>query len=538
MKITMEDNPITHKVWSEWIEKDQELTELTKKDRLDYCSKYQWIYPKQTKRQVDLEALYSSVHRRRNREEFHKWFYVVCGYIFSRVHLGDCSYYKFKKQYQKLFRKDKCTSDEFPQKVLLVLAMLGYITDFGSWYIYNAGSDRNRGYHYIIDKDKLLHWDLSYKNEFGTASTITGSKMPEWVMSHTQVISFEEDGEDSDRLFWLQHPDWLAERQYASISSVEIVEEGILKSSKWLFNFEEYQSYYHLFQEEQENLMDDWISYQKLRNLSCGILGGCKDDSEKPDGKGYAGRFHTIMTNMRSEHRHKYLRLDGELITEVDVSSAQPSFLGIIMYKETRAMSEWLKQALNGTFYEWIKENTGSTDDRATIKKWMMQYMYSCYQPEKGRDYDKPHHPTYENRKTTEPYLCFQQRLNKFLKENEPAIYYKIDHYKRHPEFREDKTIYKVYKDDTGEKKKRKTGEGKWCSRLSYDLVRMEVEYIKNCIYALPEDEKFWTIHDCICVKESRSQEVKSIMEKVSRQMYGDDIVLRLKRENTSKECS
>lgn len=110
----MEDNPITHKVWSEWIKKDQELRKLTKKDRLDYCSKYQWIYPKQTKRQVTLEALYSSVHHRRNKEEFYKWFYVVCNHIFSRVHLGDCSYYKFKKDYQKQFKREKCTSDEFP----------------------------------------------------------------------------------------------------------------------------------------------------------------------------------------------------------------------------------------------------------------------------------------------------------------------------------------------------------------------------------------------------------------------------------------
>lgn len=533
----MEDNPITHKVWREWIKKDQELSKLTKKDRLDYCSKYQWIYPKQTKRQVTLEALYSSVHHSRNRKEFERWFYVVCNYIFSRVHLGDCSYYKFKKDYQKQFKREKCTSDEFPQKVLLVLAMLSYITDFGSWYVYNAGSDKNRGYHYIIDKDKLLHWDLPYENENGTASTMTDSKMPEWVMSHTQAISFKEEGEDPDRLSWTLHPDWLAERQYDSISSVEVIEEGILKSSKWLFNFEEYQSYYNLSVTEQENIMKDWISYQKLRNLSCGILGSCKDDSEKPDGKGYAGRFHTIMTNMRSEHRHKYLRLDGELITEVDVSSAQPSFLGIMMYKETGVMSEWLRQALNGTFYEWIKENTGSTEDRATIKKWMMQYMYSCYQAKKGKDYDKPHHPTYENKQTKDPYLCFQQRLNKFLKENEPAIYYKIDYYKRYPEYREDKTIYTVYKDETG-KKKKKAKDGKWCSKLSYDLVRMEVEYIKNCICALPEDEKFWTIHDCICVREGRSQEVKSIMENVSRQMYGDNIVLRLKRENTSKDYS
>ena len=43
---------------------------------------------------------------------------------------------------------------------------------------------------------------------------------------------------------------------------------------------------------EQEDLKDEWNSFQKLRDLSCGIVGGCKDDSKRDDGKkGYAGRF-------------------------------------------------------------------------------------------------------------------------------------------------------------------------------------------------------------------------------------------------------
>ena len=73
---------------------------------------------------------------------------------------------------------------------------------------------------------------------------------------------------------------------------------------------------------------------------------------------------------------------------------------------------------------------------------------------------------------------------------------------------------------------------------LSYDLVKMEVEYIQRCIHSLSEDMKFWTIHDCICVKESDSMEVKSIMERVSREMYGEDITIRLKRENINEDNS
>ena len=79
---------------------------------------------------------------------------------------------------------------------------------------------------------------------------------------------------------------------------------------------------------------------------------------------------------------------------------------------------------------------------------------------------------------------------------------------------------------------------GKWCSMLSYDLVKMEVMYMKACIKELPEDIPFFTIHDCLAVKESDSLKVKEIMERVSREMFGEDITLRLKRENTSEDNS
>ena len=88
--------------------------------------------------------------------------------------------------------------------------------------------------------------------------------------------------------------------------------------------------------------------------------------------------------------------------------------------------------------------------------------------------------------------------------------------------------------DENGRLHQHKTGQGKWTSMLSYHLCKLEVEYIKACIKALPEDIKFWTIYDCICVPESRSKEVQSIMEEVSRKLYGEDIQLSLKRENTT----
>ena len=530
MEVLIDDNPVIRKVWNEWIEKDSELSGMTREERLDYCKDYQWVYPKETKRMVDLEALYSSVHQRRNREEFHRWFYIVCGYILSRVHLGDNSYYWYRKRYMKEFKREKCTSVDFPKQVLLVLAMLGYITELGGWYIFNQGSDKNRGYHFIIDKEKLMTWDTLDK---------------EWVMSHTEGITFNEEGYDPDRTSWTLHPDWLAERQYQSICSATVIEEGIRVSSEWLSNYNDYRYYYSLTQKEQDDLMKNWMTYQRLRDLSLHKIGGCLDDSVRDDGRmPYAGRFYSPMTNIRKEDRHRYIRLEGERVTEVDVANAQPTFLGILMHQMTGVKSEWLKEALDGHFYEWIAEKTSTykapltEEERNTIKKWMMQFLYSCYQPGKGKDYQGEHKPTYEFRKTDDPYLCFQQRLCRFLKKNEPVIYKMIDWFKRHPEYRKDKPLYQTYLDDKGKERKRKVDEGRWCSNLSYYLVKMEVDYIQRCIHTLPEDMKFWTIHDCICVPESRSLEVQAIMEQVSREMYGEDITLRLKRENTSEDYS
>lgn len=541
MEVLMEANPVTKKIWKEWCEEDKKLSLLTEEERMNLVSQYQWLFPKEENDFVDLECLYTRKHIKSSREKFHRFFFVVCNRMFSRPFFGYGGYYHFMKSYQKEF-KEKCTSELFSKRVLLALAILGYIKEMDMWYSYNLGSDRNRPNHYLIDREKLMTWEVPVTDEDGNTSTRTVSAMPEWEKTHTEAVTFQtKEDYDPERTSWTLHPDWLSKRQFESICSVTVEKDGIRDSSDWMFNWDDFIDYYNLGDQEKEETDSQWISYQRLRDLSLHKIGGCLDDSMRDDGRQpYAGRFYTCMTNMKSEDRHKYLRLDGELITEVDVSSAQPTFLGIMMYKETGVMSEWLRQCLSKTtdFYEWIKDKTNTQEDRKTIKKWMMQFMYACYQPNAKRDYGKPHKPTFEFKKTDDPFLCFQQRLCEFLKKSEPAIYNKIDWYKRNPVFREDKDLYKNYEDEGGEKIKKKVGQGKWCSMLSYDLVKMEVEYIQRCIHSLPEDMKFWTIHDCICVKESDSLKVKEIMEQVSREMYGEDITIRLKRENSSEEYS
>ena len=542
MEVILDNNPVIRKLWNEWCEKDKELSLLTEEERMNLVSQYQWIFPKEESDFVDLESLYTRKHIRSNREKFHRFFYVVCNRMFSRVFFGYGGYYQFMKSYQKVF-KEKCTSELFSKRVLLALGIMGYITKLDCWYSYNLGDDRNRPNHYLIDRDKLMTWEVPGLDEEGNTVTRTVSSIPEWEMTHTEAVTFQTKGDDPDRTSWTKHPDWLSERQYESICSVTVEKDGIRDSSDWMFNWDDFIDYYNLGDQEKEETDSQWISYQRIRDLSLHKVGGCLDDSMRDDGRQpYAGRFYSTMTTIKKEDRHHYLRLDGELVTEVDVSSAQPTFLGILMYRKTGVKTTWLKKCLEGQFYEWIAEKTNSyntpltEEERNTIKKWMMQFMYSCYQPNKGKDYDKPHKPTYEFRKTDDPFLCFQQRLNRFLKKEEPDIYKMIDWFKRNPEYRKDKPLYQSYQDDQGKDRKKKTGSGKWCSELSKYLVKMEVEYIKNCLSRLPQDMKFWTIHDCICVKESDSLKVKEIMEQVSREMYG--VTIRLKRENTSEYYS
>ena len=542
MEVILDNNPVIRKLWNEWCEKDKELSLLTEEERMNLVSQYQWIFPKEESDFVDLESLYTRKHIRSNREKFHRFFYVVCNRMFSRVFFGYGGYYQFMKSYQKVF-KEKCTSELFSKRVLLALGIMGYITKLDCWYSYNLGDDRNRPNHYLIDRDKLMTWEVPGLDEEGNTVTRTVSSIPEWEMTHTEAVTFQTKGDDPDRTSWTMHPDWFSERQYESICSVTVEKDGIRDSSDWMFNWDDFIDYYNLGDQEKEETDSQWISYQRLRDLSLHKIGGCLDDSVRDDGRQpYAGRFYSTMTTIKKEDRHHYLRLDGELVTEVDVSSAQPTFLGILMYRKTGVKTTWLKKCLEGQFYEWIAEKTNSyntpltEEERNTIKKWMMQFMYSCYQPNKGKDYDKPHKPTYEFRKTDDPFLCFQQRLNRFLKKEEPDIYKMIDWFKRNPEYRKDKPLYQSYQDDQGKDRKKKTGSGKWCSELSKYLVKMEVEYIKNCLSRLPQDMKFWTIHDCICVKESDSLKVKEIMEQVSREMYG--VTIRLKRENTSENYS
>ena len=65
-------------------------------------------------------------------------------------------------------------------------------------------------------------------------------------------------------------------------------------------------------------------------------------------------------------------------------------------------------------------------------------------------------------------------------------------------------------------------------------MQRVEVDYIKACLAMLPEDMKFYTIHDAICVRESDGAKVKEVMEQVSMQMYGVKISVKIENDTAT----
>ena len=63
-------------------------------------------------------------------------------------------------------------------------------------------------------------------------------------------------------------------------------------------------------------------------------------------------------------------------------------------------------------------------------------------------------------------------------------------------------------------------------------MQKVEVEFIKTCLSRLPGTMEFYTIHDAICVKETDGEKVKEIMEKVSLEMYGERIGIKVENKD------
>ena len=487
--------------------------------------KYQWMFSAGWKL-PDLEPLIVGNDPRVNtfRSKFKEWFMVVCAYSLSPYTLGQTSYSHYLNNPRWQGTKVK-GNKVYPQRVILALGMMGIFTGLKTNYLHINDKTRDHGREYYVDIGKLKEWTItSTSTEPADNFSETCSSMNDdvWVQSASADsddfdYSFVEKNDDASRQSWSLYDDWFSYCQYETISSISVIPECYVRACQFISTCTYKMLDAVKVKDKKKDLRGRYRNCQWIINLHNGDV-GCS----KVDDKG--GRFYSLMVGMGKDFRRSCLTLDNERIVEVDVSSSQPTLIGLKIKKDIGKTTEWLMHCLDGDFYEWVKDLTGVKVERAKVKTYIMRYLFSCYGASLPKDFQGEHLPP-DIKEYKRGYKKFEQRLTAYIKANEPEIYNLIEHHKRKPVWTE-----KIWTDQW--KKKRK---GKWCSSLPVEMQKTEVEYIKTCLSRLPKEMKFFTIHDAICVRESDGNAVKSVMEKVSQELYGEKISIKIENSSPDK---
>lgn len=502
---------------------DEELSAMDKDERMKLYGSYGWMFSSGCETPT-LEPLIVGNDPRvmSFRSKFREWFMVVCNYSFSPYHFGQTSYSHFMNATYWQGTKAK-GNKVYPQRVILLLGMTGIFTGLKTNYLHINDKTRDHGREYYVNVDKLAEWTMTSTEPASNFSEpITSSPAEDiWVQSASADsddfdYSFVEKNDEASWQSWSLYDDWFSPKQYETISSLTVIPECYVRACQFISTCT-----YKMFdavkdKNKKKDLRGRYRNCQWLINIHNGDVGCCKADDK-------GGRFYSMMVCIGKDYRRACLQLDGERIVEVDVSSSQPTLIGLKTKLDTGKTTEWLQHCLDGNFYEWTKEITGIKVKRDQVKKYVMRYLFSCYGASLPKDFQGEHLPP-DSKDYKKGYKKFEQKLTAYIKDNEPEIYNLIEHHKRNP----------VWTDKTWTDSRKKKRKGKWCSILPVEMQRVEVEFIKTCLAGLPDDMKFFTIHDAICVKESDGDAVKAVMEQVSQELYGDKISIKI--ENTSAE--
>ena len=94
---------------------------------------------------------------------------------------------------------------------------------------------------------------------------------------------------------------------------------------------------------------------------------------------------------MQGEVRRDALLIDGEQVVEVDISSAQPAMLGLLLRERyPNIKSDWLSHCEKGDFYEWIGwmalRRKITKEERKVIKLLIMRLLYTDKKPTETQD--------------------------------------------------------------------------------------------------------------------------------------------------------
>ena len=516
MKVNVRVNEKVERLYEEYMTLIDGLKGKTKDERFKlYESMTRRLYP-HAKKVVDLEDQLNE-ERKDYQRKFKEWFLVVCNWSFSGAHFGETCFDLFKKEVVKKSKKDKQSSKIYAHKVILALGLMGYLE--GVKENYSHSMKGSHGYNYRVD---MLKWvELAMSVPRGNVSV---------------SLDIEVD--------WTGYEDWYGERQFETIKSMTVETKLYEQAKSYLDEFDDYFFTTTLKDNEKKHFTDMWFAaravcaiaehdtYHMLRH---------SDDSEENDEEKLiynAGRYYTCLTNMHNEIR-KELRIDGEQVVEVDISSAQPAMLGLLLRERyPNVKSSWLEHCEKGDFYEWIGSiilgRKITPDERKVIKLLIMRMLYIAQRPTETQDetpfwwylktYLQEKNPSKkENLGKGKLFKSFDFIVMSYLKVEEPELY---------------KMVYDARTNLKKVRRRKATMAGrttKMRNNLSILMTEMEVKYIKACLKAIaPDVQHFYTIHDCIGCKASDAAKVKQAMLAVGKEMFG--ATLNVKLESSSGE--
>ena len=499
------------RLYEEYMTLVEDLRVKTKGERMVlYDGMTRTLFPHATK-MVDLEDQLNE-ERKDYQRKFKEWFLVICNWTFSGANFGETCFELYKKEIVKKSKRDKRSSKVYAHKVILALGLMGLLEEVKENYSHSK--DSSHGYQYKVD------W-------FKWAELMKGVSKDNVSMS----LDIEVD--------WTGYEDWYGERQYETITSMTVEPKIYEKAKTYLENYDDYFFSTTLKADEKKHLTDKWFAARSLTAIAehdTYHMLRHSDDSEDNDEEKMihnAGRYYTCLTNMQGEARREALRIDGEPVVEVDISSAQPAMLGLLLRERyPYVRSAWLAHCEKGDFYEWIGRmaiGRGITDEeRKVIKLLVMRMLYTAIKPTETQD-ETPfwwYLKTYlkekdaskkEHLATGKLFKSFDFIIMSYLKAEEPKLY---------------ELVYE-HRTNLKEVKRRKpTAKGKTTKKrnnLSISMTEMEVKYIKACLKAIAPDVKyFYTIHDCIGCRASDAEKVKEIMVAVGKELFGATLNVKL----------
>ena len=513
MKVNVRVNEKVERLYEEYMTLVEDLRVRTKEERMElYDGMTRTLFPHATK-MVDLEDQLNK-ERKDYQRKFKEWFLVVCNWTFSGANFGETCFELYKKEIVKKSKRDKRSSKVYAHKVILALGLMGLLEKVKENYSHSK--DSSHGYQYKVD------W-------FKWAELMKGVSKDNVSMS----LDIEVD--------WTGYEDWYGERQYETITSMTVEPKIYEKAKAYLETYDDYFFSTTLKADEKKHLTDKWFAARSLTAIAehdTYHMLRHSDDSEDNDEEKMihnAGRYYTCLTNMQGEARREALRIDGEPVVEVDISSAQPAMLGLLLRERyPYVRSAWLAHCEKGDFYEWIGRiaiGRGITkDERQVIKTLVMRLLYTAIRPTEKQD-ETPfwwYLKTYLKEKDASKrvrledgglFKSFDFIIMSYLKANEPELY---------------KLVYEARTNLKEVKRKKPTAAGRRTKKrnnLSIMMTEMEVKYIKACLKAIAPDVKyFYTIHDCVGCKASDAERVKQAMLAVGKDMFNATLNIKLEK--------